>query len=471
MRNLNDKNVNIVRPVGLVSGPANVVVLKDRERQSHDVRRTHTNLYRFLLTALTSLFVLLLAVAVSLCFAFCHFQSRLFINRSNSSSTPWSLLVPGNLAELYIMYGQYDRAIHVYEDEIIPTIVQANGSTSLELAQVRSTLGDIYQQAGNQSAYETQYQMALSILSKLKDGASESHNNAEQLLEQENIEKTVIGLRTRLLGANSLQVAEDKLSLILFYLKNDQWQKGKFLFEQIKQVCHQSKNLSVPSVLIQLGERYQDSHDAPQAEYLFSEAADLCQKLGEKCSYSLVIALFDLGCMQVERGSYNQALETLNRARKALPDDNLKSSKKLLAAICEEQGWCHLGLNDIAKGEQCFQNVLVLGNDIGRSDPNMGRGFYGLGWIYHHQGNYDKAEQKYKEALSVIGKSAIGSLRTKVVAALTEVYRERGKLKEAAALESQSTLVLQPVLTDLLLSEGKSSKYPKNFVKWQAGTR
>ncbi|MCH5241378.1 MAG: tetratricopeptide repeat protein [Muribaculaceae bacterium] len=139
----------------------------------------------------------------------------------------------------------------------------------------------------------------------------------------------------------------------------------------------------------------------------------------EPANFTNSLLLANLGLVQTQKGEYSKALESLssglslapsstvllnNRAHTYLLIDSLKSAKNDLdksLAIDSIQEWTLQTRAFLYLNEKEFSNAVTLFEKIRREFPNNSSVYSGLAAIAESNGEIEKAEENYKEALAI----------------------------------------------------------------------
>jgi serine/threonine-protein kinase len=317
-------------------------------------------------------------------------------------------------------------------------------------ARMLQTIGTVYQQLGLYDRAEPLLQKALETRTKLLGGDSlevaESLESLGRLEDRQGrypkarplLERS-LAIREAALGPEDPQVAQSLDALALNHLRTGDDAAAEQLFQRALALRREALGPRHPQVaesLANLANFYRQHGDPARAEPLYRQALAVNETILGPEHPKVARNLYNLGLCRIDRGDYAEAEALLRRAldiqRKILGPGHpeVASSLNSLATLQHRRG-------DVAQAESLYRQTLAIQERaLGPGHPSVAYTLMNLGLLLSERGDFAGAEPLERRAIS-IWEQRLGPehpLVTQALGSLAGLRRDRGDPAGARAL-------------------------------------
>ena len=417
-------------------------------------------------------------------------------------------LVHNELADIFTMQGQYDKAIKYYEEFV--NFSKIMGENSLMFAKIYSKIGSLkglqgkikeeeeynlkaleiflmnptdprhvdnlaiiynnlgstYHKLSNFSKSEEMYAESLKLNieahGEIHTGTASVYFNFSQLYERFSknnpkieeflLKATTIYEKMNLENSNSLEeMANAYIGLGSFYADNAQCKKGEeLMFKALKTYRKYLPDERYPQyafVYENLGRIYLKAGDFSKSEENFLKCLEILKFIPEEKNY--LFSLYkQMNVLYESMGDYKKAQEYLQKSIEMNPD--VDSENRIETAfMCNALGINAYNSDDFKKAEEFFLKALrIFERLIGPESPPAEQMINNLANIYTQLGNYEKAVEMAEKSLKINVKN-VGEFHEKTVLSyntLIFIYSELKNFIKANEYADVALKIAQQVL-------------------------
>ncbi|GEM_PF-2989422 len=117
-------------------------------------------------------------------------------------------------------------------------------------------------------------------------------------------------------------------------------------------------------------------------------------------------SLYNLAVAQFERKNYSQA-ESLLASTLPIVQRVYGGNHLAVAEILSNMAVIRLAGNDFDSAERLLHRAILIVEELNGAEIELARAFNNLGAVYHRQGNFDDAEQCFREALAIMERTLL----------------------------------------------------------------
>jgi serine/threonine protein kinase/tetratricopeptide (TPR) repeat protein len=331
-------------------------------------------------------------------------------------------------------------------------------------AQLRATLGGVYQQLGEYEMAESMYRGALAIQRKL---LGDDNSTVAMLLENlghtlstrgdlagaEAMEREALAMRRKVLGKEDPDVASslDSMGEILMRrgdLAGAEAMEREALAMQRKLLGNEAPRVS--TTLHNLAQVLTKRGDYAEAEAMLREALALQRKLAGDEHPSVATALDSLASVLLARGDLAGA-EAMDRQALAMQRKLLGNEHPELAVTLNNLAGILGHRGDLGGAEAMLREALAMKRKLsGNEHPEVAASLGSLGAVLMERGDLGGAEAMIREALAMQRK-LLGSEHPEVATSLNNlalVLSKRGDFAGAEAMDREALAMQRRVLGD-----------------------
>jgi CHAT domain-containing protein/Flp pilus assembly protein TadD len=325
--------------------------------------------------------------------------------------------------------GKLDEAI-ADAQKAIAIIKQINGEDTIEVVDLVSELGSIYDDKKDVKKAEEYYLKALELYQK---AFGKDHPF---------VATTLGNLGVLYYGSGNYEKAED------YYLK----------CLEIQEKIFGKDDLNVATWLSSLGVLYYVKGDYSKAEQLHLRALAIRESKLSSDDTAIALSNNNLAVLYRIKGDYVRAFQmmqhTLSIYEKNLPPDNLD-----LATIISNMAALSVEVADYVSAEKYFQRAITIREaKLGPDNPTLAQSLNNFGGFYEARGETDKALALYERCLAIYEKS-YGKEHPEVARSLNNIsgiYRGRGDFDKAEPLQLRALEIYKNKLGAAHTSVGTS---------------
>lgn len=305
--------------------------------------------------------------------ALTHFYTCIsFVNENNYELDTYPDVI-GKMANIYTIYGEYDKAVEVL-NELLTYSLDAYGDNSRHVVHALRCLAETYYKSGN-------YTEALEYFRQVKEYAENTEGcEYEKIFSVQSIGRIYDDLGERDKALDILQQAYD--------IAVDEYGE---------------ESVDSLSILNDIAGIFQTIGDLDKSLELKKRVLDTAVRLFGDNDHNTQMAKINLGNLYHEMGDYEQALKLKMSACEWF-EQNLgeEHESTLFAMTCLKNAFACLGKND-KELEICERLCQIYEKTRGKYDSHTLEAYKSLAYAYNRNNNisagYDCAELAYNRAL------------------------------------------------------------------------
>lgn len=217
-----------------------------------------------------------------------------------------------------------------------------------------------------------------------------------------------LAIREKILGEDSLEVAEAANNLAEIHANTNGYAKAEALYQRelaIQEKILGREHLAVANTLSNLGILHTNFNNLDKPEPLLQRALEIRRKLLGDEHPDVAQAFSNLARLNLGKGNYDQAEQFYGRAL-AIWEKNLKPDDPKIAASLNMLALIYNNKGNYAKAEPLFQRALEIREKaFGLEDTRVASVLNNLALLRFNQSDYDRTEQLLKRALSIYEKA------------------------------------------------------------------
>jgi CHAT domain-containing protein/tetratricopeptide (TPR) repeat protein len=311
--------------------------------------------------------------------------------------------------------GDLAEALKVAKQALDAAATPAQTGRSLD------RLGSLYYNSGNLKDGETYLRKGLE-LRREKLGAdsadyAESANDlalflrdTRHLAEAQTLAEEAVTIRTRLLPANDLSLAEAIDTLGTVYTAQGQYEKSAATFEKARAIYLSRIDAQHPApseygnLLVDLAGNYQRLGKYQQAERDFATALDVLRKTVGPTHPLYAVSLLGPAYLEMDMGNYEASEKYYDEAEPLLKA-SLGETHPIYLQMLNNRAVLHEAMGNRARAEADQRASLEVRKKVyGLDNPLVASTLWNYGrLIYNH--NADEGEKMMRQAVEIFGKS------------------------------------------------------------------
>ena len=297
-----------------------------------------------------------------------------------------TLISMNNLGELYRSMGRYSEAEPLYK-EALQLLEKVMGKEHPYTLTSINNLAALYHYQGSYGKAEPLYKEALQLCEKLLE---KEHPNYIGGLD--NIAELYLNYMG---GLNNLAG---------LYHSQGRYSEAEPLYKEALQLCEKLLGKEHPGTLISinnLARLYHSQGRYGEAEPLLKEALQLGEKVLGKEHPDTLTSINNLAALYSKQGRYGEAESLYKKALQLCEKVLGKEHPDTLTSISSLAGLYHYQ-GRYSEAEPLLKEALQLGEKVlGKEHPDTLISIHNLALLYEAQGRYSEAEPLYKQALQL----------------------------------------------------------------------
>jgi serine/threonine protein kinase/tetratricopeptide (TPR) repeat protein len=365
------------------------------------------------------------------------------------------------LGTVYEELGDYSKAGDMLR-QALALRKSVFGGKDRRVADSLHDLGGLLKDQGEPAEAESLFRQALALRRELfgndypevassLDALGVALSDQGKLRQAEEIHRQALALRKRLLGDEHVDVAVSLHNLGNVLLMEGKHPEAEALFRQVlamRKTLLGSEHPLQATTLGNLGTALWYENKFSQAEAVYRETLAMHRKLMGNEHPDVATSLHNLACVLQAQGKFSEAEPLCKQA--------LEMRRKLLGAEHPEYAATLSVLATVYEGQGRFveaettqrEGLAIQRKRLGPEHPEAAVSLKNLGDILRLEGRFTEAETVQREALRLLKKALGGEHQLVAIAidALGNVLRDEGKLAEAETSQREALALRRKVL-------------------------